>query len=80
MNCKYCNGESCKQGFNNGIQKYRCKVCKKYFQSAYTRKRHNHSGLAKQIISFNNESVSIRGISKIIKDINFNGNKNNAEA
>lgn len=65
MECKYCKGKSIKKGFQTGIQKYRCKQCKKYFQETYTYKRCTKED-EKMIVVLNNEGVGICGIARII--------------
>ncbi len=65
MECKYCKGKSIKKGFQTGIQKYCCKVCKKYFQGTYTYKLCKEED-NKMIVILNNEGVGICGIARII--------------
>lgn len=64
MECKYCKGKCIKKGFQSGIQKYCCKVCKRYFQETYSYKRCTKED-EKMIVVLNNEGVGICGIARI---------------
>lgn len=63
MNCKYCNGNCIKKGFNASKQKYQCKVCKRFQQKAYSYRMCN-LGDNETIIKLNNIGVGISGIAK----------------
>jgi len=43
MTCIYCEGPCIKKGMRNSVQKYRCKSCGKYFQSAHRKARRKRS-------------------------------------
>lgn len=67
VNCKYCNGNCQKAGKQkNGTQKMYCIACRKYQQQQYIYKACN-TDLRKIIPTLVCESVSIRGISRILK-------------
>lgn len=65
MQCKYCNTPCIKKGSNNTIQKFYCKLCKKYQRNTY---RYQLLTLAQdlQIAALNNEAMSISSISRIL--------------
>jgi IS1 family transposase/transposase-like protein len=67
MNCKNCNKECQKWGRQkNGRQRFYCMNCKKSQQSSYTYSAYNINVL-KMIPQLVCESVSIRGIARILK-------------
>ncbi len=67
MNCKFCNQSCYKWGKQkNGTQKLYCRNCKKYQQQEYKYAACN-SKIDKQIANLVCESVSIRGIARILK-------------
>ena len=65
MNCKFCNGDCIKKGVRNNKQRYQCKSCKKSQMKKYT-----YHLLTKEdekwIVDFNSESVSIRGMARLL--------------
>ena len=67
MDCKHCNDSCVKGGFSkHGIQKFRCKGCKRYQQQHY-KKRAYYSDTNNNIIRLLVEGVGIRGISRVLK-------------
>ena len=66
MRCRYCRNECIKKGKIKGIQRYQCKICKKYQQAAYSRQR-----IAQEkyewVRNLNNEGNSISGIGRLLK-------------
>ncbi len=67
MNCKYCSGKCQKSGKQkNGAQKYYCSICKKYQQQCYKYAIYK-IGVVSMIPKLVCESVSIRGISRILR-------------
>ena len=66
MKCKYCRKQCVKKGIRNGVQKYRCKHCKKYQQAVYKKhriKQWKHNRVSK----LNNENVGISSIGRLLK-------------
>lgn len=64
--CKFCNGRCIKKGWQSGIQKLRCRVCLKYQQVSYTRKRLNEK--QKDVIEFlHSEGSSISTLARFLK-------------
>lgn len=63
--CLYCNEYSVKSGFQNGKQRYKCKVCNKRFLLSYTYKAYNKNtnDLIKSLLK---ESCGIRSISRVL--------------
>lgn len=67
MNCIKCNSSnSIKKGLRNNKQRFYCKDCKKYFQSAYNYQAYK-SNTNDFIISLLKECCSVRGVSRILK-------------
>ena len=67
MQCQFCKGKCQKAGKQkNGAQKLYCNGCKKYQQSAY-RYRACHSPVSPMISKLVCESVSIRGIARVLQ-------------
>ncbi|MCA6440923.1 MAG: IS1 family transposase [Sediminibacterium sp.] len=67
MQCQFCNGLCIKAGKQkDGTQKLYCKACKKYQQKVYQYQACKES-IVKLIPSLMCESVSIRGIARILK-------------
>lgn len=67
MECKFCGHTCQKAGMQkNGAQKYYCKLCQKYQQSLY-KYAACKNGVREIISSLVCESVSIRGIARILK-------------
>lgn len=64
LNCKYCNKNCIKKGFQAGRQKYLCKTCNRYQQAhyVYTLCTKEHEKL---IVQLNNEGMSISSIGRI---------------
>ncbi|MBV7270760.1 IS1 family transposase, partial [Winogradskyella luteola] len=65
IHCPKCSGLSVKNGFQNNIQRYKCKVCNKRFQVNYTYKAYN-SDTNDLIRSLLKEGCGIRSISRIL--------------
>ncbi len=67
MTCKFCGGKCQKAGRQkNGAQKLYCAECKKYQQADYSYKAYT-KGVNRMICTLVCESVSIRGIARILK-------------
>lgn len=67
LECKFCGGECCKAGRQaNGQQRYYCKACKKYQQKEYKYNAYCQH-IEVMIPRLVNNSVGIRGISKVLK-------------
>jgi insertion element IS1 protein InsB len=67
MECKFCKQTCCKAGRQaNGRQRYYCKGCKKYQQCAYKYSAYQ-AGTMTMISKLVRESVSIRGIGRILR-------------
>ena len=67
MECNFCRDKCQKAGKQkNGAQKYYCKKCKKYQQGIYKYAAYNKEVVA-MITRLVCESVSIRGIARILK-------------
>jgi|TARA_B110000261_G_C13091745_1_gene360174 insertion element IS1 protein InsB len=66
MNCRYCKGACVKRGARSGVQKYSCKLCKKYQQTFYQRKPLTPEDRI-SIKLLNSERVSFRGIGRVLK-------------
>ena len=67
MNCRYCIGRCVKAGVRrNGVQKFRCRGCRKYQQREY---QHNAYTLStdKSIVQLLIEGVGIRGIARVLR-------------
>ncbi len=65
MRCKYCDETVIKKGKRNGIQKYRCKKCKRYQQESYTKQRITQEKY-EWIRCLNNESCGISSIGRLL--------------
>lgn len=65
IQCPECNGISVKSGFQNGRQRYKCKICNKRFQVEYTYQAYDSSTnvLIKSLLK---EGCGIRSISRIL--------------
>jgi IS1 family transposase/transposase-like protein len=66
MKCKYCDHLLIKKGIRNNIQKYYCRVCKKYSQSFYKNK-HYSSTDENNITGLCKEGVGIASISRFLQ-------------
>jgi IS1 family transposase len=67
MKCKYCKSlNTIKKGKRNGIQRYRCHSCKKYFQLSYKYSTYENSTNS-MITNLLKEGCGIRSISRILK-------------
>jgi insertion element IS1 protein InsB len=67
MTCKFCDHSCQKAGKQkNGAQKFYCRLCKKYQQSVYRNKAWD-KGTKPLISKMICESVSVRGIARILK-------------
>ena len=67
MKCKYCkSSDTIKKGKRNGIQRYRCHSCKKYFQQGYKYSAYENSTNS-MITNLLKEGCGIRSISRILK-------------
>ncbi len=66
MNCRHCQGNCIKKGIRNKKQRYQCRSCKKLQLEKY--KYHLLTKVdEKWIEDFNSESVSIRGMARLLK-------------
>ncbi|MBS7252809.1 IS1 family transposase [Flavobacterium branchiicola] len=67
IKCRFC-GENCsKNGYQaNGVQRYKCKICKRKQQSSYSNKA-CYNSLDQQIIIFTKEGLGIRSTARILK-------------
>ncbi len=65
MKCIYCKKISTKRGTRNGIQRYRCKHCKRYFQARYTKRAITQTQY-QWIRLLNNEGCGISNISRLL--------------
>ncbi|WP_299368269.1 IS1 family transposase [Winogradskyella sp.] len=65
IHCPKCSGLSVKNGFQNNIQRYKCRVCNKRFQGSYIYKAYNSNtnDLIKNLLK---EGCGIRSISRIL--------------
>jgi IS1 family transposase len=66
MNCRYCNGICIKKGIRNTKQRYQCKSCKKSQLSEYSYRLLTKAD-EQWIEDFNSESVSMRGMARLLK-------------
>src|SRR5262245_58418617 len=66
MECLVCKGICVKKGVRNGVQKYRCTICKKHQQSSYTYGKYS-AEKEQLIIQLNNEGCGISSIARITK-------------
>ena len=67
IKCNFCNGNCIKNGFQlNGIQRYKCRVCKKRQQSNYGYNAYKRN-LNEEIILFTKEGLGIRSTARILK-------------
>lgn len=67
MKCVYCKGKCIKVGKqSNGTQKYQCKACQKYQQEEYKYLAYAKD-VNKRIIRCIQNSVGIRGVSRVVK-------------
>ena len=68
IHCPYCQSNNLqKNGKNiNGLQRWHCKLCKKYFQQAY---RYNayKQGVKEKIIDMTLNDSGVRNIGKVLK-------------
>lgn len=64
--CPKCNGLSVKNGFQNDVQRYKCKLCNKRFQTKYVYNAYN-SNTNELIIALLKEGCGLRSVSRIIK-------------
>ncbi|WP_299223872.1 IS1 family transposase [uncultured Psychroserpens sp.] len=66
IKCPKCIGLSVKSGFQNNVQRYKCKSCNKRFQLEYSYKAYNSdtNDLIKNLLK---EGSGIRSISRILK-------------
>lgn len=64
--CRFCNGHCIKKGWQSGVQKLRCKICLKYQQLSYTRRRLNEK--QKEVIEFlHSEGSSISTLARFLE-------------
>lgn len=61
-----CNGTTVKNGFQNHIQRYRCKVCNQNFQESYSYRAYDKTTNA-MIFVLLKEGCGILGIARILK-------------
>jgi IS1 family transposase len=67
MDCKYCDRKCCRSGRQkNGIQRFHCRVCRKYQQQRYLYRAFEAkvNGVIQSLVC---ESVCIRGMGRILK-------------
>lgn len=64
VSCPDCKEYVIKCGFQNGKQRYKCKVCNKRFQLTYTYHAYN-SDIDDLIKSLLKESCGVRSISRV---------------
>ena len=66
ITCRFCNGRCIKKGWQSGVQKLRCKICDKYQQLSYTRRKLNAT--QKNVIEFlHSEGNSISTLSRFLR-------------
>ena len=65
MRCAYCQSDCIRKGNRNNIQRYQCKMCKKYRQENYTKHR-----IAEEkyewVHRLNNEGCGISSIGRLL--------------
>jgi len=66
MNCNYCRNACVKSGIRKGVQRYRCKFCKKYQQANYVKPRIPQEKY-EWTIKLNNEGCGISNIARLLK-------------
>ena len=66
MNCHYCNNVCVKSGSRKGVQRYRCKSCKKYQQAAYAKFRIVQEKYD-WVVKLNNEGCGISNIARLLQ-------------
>src|SRR5688572_26514611 len=67
MECRYCKGCCVKAGVRStGVQKYRCRSCKKYQQKEYSNRAYSLT-INRQIGQLVTEGIGIRGIARILR-------------
>jgi insertion element IS1 protein InsB len=66
MDCKYCTGSCIKKGWYKAIQKFQCRICKKYQRQEYSYRSYDAS-VSQQITLLNREGVGISSTSRLIK-------------
>ena len=64
IRCKPCNQRAVKNGFQKGLQRYKCAACKKVFKLDYQYKAY-HKNTNHDIVRFLKEGLGIRGISRL---------------
>lgn len=65
-NCKYCQNHCIKNGVQNSIQKFLCKICNKYQQHTYLYKRLD-TETKQNIVNLTQEGVGMSSISRLVK-------------
>jgi IS1 family transposase/transposase-like protein len=65
MNCRYCKNVCVKSGIRNGVQRYRCKFCKKYQQKEYSKSRISQEKY-EWTVKLNNEGCGISNIARLL--------------
>ena len=66
MNCHYCKNPCVKSGIRKGLQRYRCKTCKKYQQAVYTKARIPQEKYD-WVVKLSNESCGISNIARLLQ-------------
>ena len=67
IECNFCNGKCIKNGFQiNGIQRYKCSICKKSQQNKYNYNACK-SSINNNIILFTKEGLGIRSTARLLK-------------
>ena len=66
MNCYYCKNACVKSGIRKGVQRYRCKSCKKYQQPIYSKPRIPQEKY-KWTVKLNNEGCGISNIARLLE-------------
>jgi insertion element IS1 protein InsB len=63
--CRHCGSKCIKKGFANGLQRYRCSICKRTQQEAYRYRAHNPT-IDTQLVKLLKEGVGIRGLGRVL--------------
>jgi insertion element IS1 protein InsB len=65
VRCLYCQGRCNKKGFANGVQRYKCAICKRTQQAAYRYLAYNPT-VDTQLVALLKEGVGIRGLARVL--------------
>ncbi len=66
MKCRYCQNSCVKSGIRKGIQRYRCKFCRKYQQDRYSKPRIPQEKYD-WVLKLNNEGCGISSIGRLLQ-------------